>query len=120
MIGQMSCGRGEALRSVSFRAGASGRNTPGTAWNYNSGGVWLLGLILRKVSGQPIEEFAEEALFEPLGIQEEVWGRFPNGDAGTSGGLRFDREIWLNSVSSCSMVGFGMVDRLSRPAGSSR
>ena len=62
--------------------------TPGTAWNYNSGGVWLLGLILRKVSGQPIEEFAKEALFEPLGTQDEVWGRFPNGDAGTSGGLR--------------------------------
>ena len=62
--------------------------TPGTAWNYNSGGVWLLGLILRKVSGQPIEEFAEEALFEPLAIQDELWGRFPNGDAATSGGLR--------------------------------
>src|SRR5215831_12847850 len=30
--------------------------TPGTAWNYNSGGVWLLGPILRKVSGKPIEE----------------------------------------------------------------
>jgi CubicO group peptidase (beta-lactamase class C family) len=62
--------------------------TPGTAWNYNSGGVWLLGPILRKVSGKPIEEFAEEALLEPLGIQEEVWDRFPNGDAVTSGGLR--------------------------------
>jgi CubicO group peptidase (beta-lactamase class C family) len=62
--------------------------TPGTAWNYNSGGVWLLGQILRKVSGKPIEEFAEEALLEPLGIQEEVWDRFPNGDAVTSGGLR--------------------------------
>jgi CubicO group peptidase (beta-lactamase class C family) len=62
--------------------------TPGTAWNYNSGGVWLLGPILRKVSGKPIEEFAEEALLEPLGIRDEVWGRFPNGDAVTSGGLR--------------------------------
>ena len=61
---------------------------PGTAWNYNSGGVWLLGLILRKVSGQPIEEFAKEALLEPLGIKDEVWDRFPNGDAATSGGLR--------------------------------
>jgi CubicO group peptidase (beta-lactamase class C family) len=62
--------------------------TPGTAWNYNSGGVWLLGLILRKVSGQPIEEFAKEALLEPLGIQDEVLDRVPNGDAATSGGLR--------------------------------
>jgi CubicO group peptidase (beta-lactamase class C family) len=57
-------------------------------YNYNSGGVWLLGLILRKVSGQPIGEFAKEALLEPLGIQDEVWDRFLNGDAGTSGGLR--------------------------------
>ena len=62
--------------------------TPGTAWNYNSGGVWLLGLMLRKVSKQPIEEFAKEALLEPLGIRDEMWGRFPNGDAATSGGLR--------------------------------
>lgn len=62
--------------------------TPGTAWNYNSGGVWLLGVILRKISKQPIEEFAEKALLGPLGIQDEVWGRFPNGDAATSGGLR--------------------------------
>ena len=64
------------------------KTTPGTAWNYNSGGVWLLGLILTKVSGQPIEEFAKEALVEPLGIKDEVWDRFRNGDAGTSGGLR--------------------------------
>jgi CubicO group peptidase (beta-lactamase class C family) len=62
--------------------------TPGTAWNYNSGGVWLLGLILRKLAGQPIEELAEEALLEPLGIRDEIWGRFPNGDAAMSGGLR--------------------------------
>ena len=64
------------------------KTTPGTAWNYNSGGVWLLGLILTKVSGQPVEEFAKEALLEPLGIKDEVWDRFRNGDAGTSGGLR--------------------------------
>jgi CubicO group peptidase (beta-lactamase class C family) len=61
---------------------------PGTAWNYNSGGVWLLGPILRRVSGKPIDEFADEALLGPLGIQEELWDRFPNGDAITSGGLR--------------------------------
>jgi len=62
--------------------------TPGTAWNYNSGGVWLLGLILRNVSGQPIEDFAKDALLEPLGIRDALWDRFSNGDAGTSGGLR--------------------------------
>jgi CubicO group peptidase (beta-lactamase class C family) len=61
--------------------------TPGTAWNYNSGGVWLLGLMLRKLAEQPLEQFANEALFEPLGIQDWEWGRLANGDLGTSGGL---------------------------------
>lgn len=81
--------------------------TPGTAWNYNSGGVWLLGLMLRKVAGQPLEQFAKEALFEPLDIQDWEWGRLGNGDLGTSGGLHLrprdmaklgqlvlDRGVW--------------------------
>ena len=54
--------------------------TPGTAWNYNSGGVWLLGRILKKVSGLPLDQFAKEALFEPLGIRDWGWERLPNGD----------------------------------------
>jgi CubicO group peptidase (beta-lactamase class C family) len=61
---------------------------PGTAWNYNGGGVWLLGTILRKVAGQPLDQFAKEALFEPLGIEEWEWATFPNGDPGTSGSLQ--------------------------------
>jgi CubicO group peptidase (beta-lactamase class C family) len=61
---------------------------PGTVWNYNGGGVWLLGLILRTVSGQPLDELTQKALFEPLGITDWEWQRFPNGDPGTSGGLR--------------------------------
>jgi CubicO group peptidase (beta-lactamase class C family) len=60
---------------------------PGTAWNYNGGGVWLLGLVLRKVAEQPLDQFAKQALFEPLGIQDWEWARFPNGDPSTSGGL---------------------------------
>jgi len=61
---------------------------PGTAWNYNGGGVWLLGTILRKVAGQPLDQFAKKALFEPLGIEEWEWATFPNGDPGTSGSLQ--------------------------------
>jgi CubicO group peptidase (beta-lactamase class C family) len=60
---------------------------PGRKWNYNGGGVWLLGLILRKVAGEPLGDFANAALFEPLGITNWEWRRFPNGDPDTSGGL---------------------------------
>jgi CubicO group peptidase (beta-lactamase class C family) len=61
---------------------------PGVVWNYNGGGVWLLGLILRNVSGQPLDEFTKATLFDPLGIKNWEWQRFPNGDPYTSGGLR--------------------------------
>lgn len=62
--------------------------TPGTVWNYNSGGVWLLGLLASKLSGQPLEEFAKASLFEPLGIRNWEWDRLANGDPSASGGLR--------------------------------
>lgn len=62
--------------------------SPGTAWNYNSGGVWVLGAMLRKLAEQPVDQFAKEALFDPLGIKDWEWGRFPNGDPGTSGSLQ--------------------------------
>jgi CubicO group peptidase (beta-lactamase class C family) len=61
---------------------------PGTAWNYNGGGVWLLGLILQKVSGQPLDQFTNDALFEPLGIKDWAWERFSNGHPYASGGLQ--------------------------------
>src|SRR6516225_7917676 len=61
---------------------------PGTAWNYNGGGVWLLGLILKKVARLPLDQFAKEALFEPLGIKDWAWERFSSGDPYASGGLQ--------------------------------
>ena len=61
---------------------------PGTVWNYNGGGVWLLGRILKKVSGLPLDQFAKDALFEPLAIKDWGWERFPNGDPYASGGLQ--------------------------------
>lgn len=71
-----------------FVLGRSVVAAPGLEWNYNSGGVWLLGLILGKVSGQRLDDLAKASLFEPLGIKDWEWQRFPNGDPYTSGGLR--------------------------------
>jgi CubicO group peptidase (beta-lactamase class C family) len=60
---------------------------PGTLWNYNSGGVELLGDMLMKVSHEPLDKFAKEALFDPLGIEDWAWARLPNGKFGAAGGL---------------------------------
>ncbi|HJU16842.1 MAG TPA: serine hydrolase [Stellaceae bacterium] len=61
--------------------------TPGTIWNYNSGGVELLGIILKKVAKRPLDMFAKEALFDPLGIKHWEWAQF-HGNPIASAGLR--------------------------------
>ena len=58
---------------------------PGTAWNYNGGGTALPGAILKKVGKRPLDEFAKEALFEPLGITDWEWEHAANGNANCSG-----------------------------------
>ena len=46
---------------------------PGTQWNYSGGDTQLLAEIIKKVSGQTIEQFAERNLFKPLGIKNYRW-----------------------------------------------
>jgi CubicO group peptidase (beta-lactamase class C family) len=46
---------------------------PGTRWYYSCGDVNLLGEIIKRAIGQRMDLFAEENLFEPLGITEVEW-----------------------------------------------
>src|SRR5262245_2942150 len=61
---------------------------PGCVFNYNSGSVELLGVILRKVSGQRLDEFAKETLFDPLGIEDWEWQGFFGFNPSAASGLR--------------------------------
>ncbi len=61
--------------------------TPGTMWNYNSGGVELLGDVLMKVSHESLDKFAQQVLFDPLGITHQAWLSSPGGKLMASGGL---------------------------------
>jgi CubicO group peptidase (beta-lactamase class C family) len=61
---------------------------PGVVWNYSGGSTQLLAGLIEKASGKPIEDFAREALFEPLGITDIEWTRMPNGYVAAASGLR--------------------------------
>ena len=48
-------------------------DTPGTTFNYNSGGSHLLSIILSEVSQISTLEYARKYLFDPLGIGKVRW-----------------------------------------------
>jgi CubicO group peptidase (beta-lactamase class C family) len=60
---------------------------PGAKFNYSSGISIVLGEIIHKVSGLRADKFAEHNLFQPLGISDYSWLKYPNGLVQTGGGL---------------------------------
>ena len=95
---------------VGFTLGLERVSPPGATFRYNSGLSILLGEILRRATGLPADRFAEEALFEPLGIDTWDWWTYPDGTVQTGGGLALrsrdaarlgqlylDRGVWGGS-----------------------
>jgi CubicO group peptidase (beta-lactamase class C family) len=61
---------------------------PGAVYAYNSGGSHLIGLMVAAAAGQPLEEYADEALFAPLDMEPGIWRLSPQGEAIGGYGLR--------------------------------
>ncbi len=47
---------------------------PGTKWNYNNSGYFLLGYIIEKASGKSYPDYIEENFFKPLGMTGSLFG----------------------------------------------
>ena len=60
---------------------------PGRVFKYNSGATQLLSYIFTRATGRDIEEYAQQHLFAPLGIEHYYWKRSPTGLIDTEGGL---------------------------------
>jgi CubicO group peptidase (beta-lactamase class C family) len=62
---------------------------PGEEWNYSGGSTELLAGIVQRTAGKLLSDFANEALFEPLGITQFEWIKMPsNGETAAASGLR--------------------------------
>ena len=60
----------------------------GDVWNYNSGGTEVVAAVLKKVTGKPVDDFARDLLFQPLGITDVEWPRDAHGNVIAAGALR--------------------------------
>ena len=78
----------EAADPYRYILGREVVHEPDAKWQYNSGATMLLGAVLNKATGKSLDEFAKEALFDPLHIQDFEWGTMLNGDPAAHGGLR--------------------------------
>ena len=63
---------------------ASGRGP----FSYCTGGTLLLGQIVQRAVGQPLDRYFDQRLFLPLGIRDRQWVRSPSGEYQSGGGLR--------------------------------
>ena len=61
---------------------------PGEVFTYNSGTTTLLGSMIARGTATPLDAYARQTLFGPLGIQDFEWVRGADGEPIASGGLR--------------------------------
>lgn len=97
---------------------------PGTRWRYCGGASALLGALIARGTGTPIDAFARDHLFKPLGIESFEWMRGADGVAAPASGLRLaphdlarigqlllDRGTWENR----QIVPASWLDEMLRP-----
>ena len=87
----------------------------GQEFFYNTGALTLLSAIIRKATGRPLDEFARETLFEPLGITRVEWNRY-KGDTDAGGGLRL-RPRDMAKIGQLVLAGGRWNDRQIVPGG---
>ena len=62
---------------------------PGKIWKYNGGTTQLLAAVIEKTTGKKVDQFAKEFLFQPLGITQFEWIKYPGTDfPAAASGLR--------------------------------
>ena len=74
--------------SVRFVLGQTLVADPGSHFQYSGGCTMLLAGIVRAATGQDLDDFAESALFHPLGISQFEWLQHKDGLPIAASGLR--------------------------------
>ena len=71
---------------------------PGADWAYNNSGYVLVGAVIEAVTGMPWHAYLEEALFEPLGMDDTGYGADPEVVAAHVPSYTFADGGWVPSI----------------------
>lgn len=70
---------------------------PGTRWNYNNSGYFLLGYIIEILSGKTYSQYVEENFFKPLGMTNTLYGSDSKIIKNRAGAYSQDSTGFINS-----------------------
>jgi CubicO group peptidase (beta-lactamase class C family) len=80
---------------LTMSAGLGFDREPGVSFAYNNRETELIGAILKKVTGKPVDVLAQENIFAPLGIEDVAWYKDPVSGLPTSAsGLSLRPRDW--------------------------
>jgi CubicO group peptidase (beta-lactamase class C family) len=71
---------------------------PGERFAYSNSGYILLGYIVEKASGKSYEEFVQEVIFKPLGMEDSGYDHFERILPHRATGYSRDGDQWVNSA----------------------
>jgi uncharacterized protein YbbC (DUF1343 family)/CubicO group peptidase (beta-lactamase class C family) len=73
-VGDFTHGREEALRRI---GGLGLDREPGAGFEYSDIGYVVLGALVEKASGEPLDVFARKSFYEPLGMRDTTFSPTP-------------------------------------------
>ena len=81
---------------------------PGTKWEYSNSGYEVLANVVRKVSGEPFEDFLRQRIFEPLRMNTTVVYKYgKNKVVNRAYGYTKDANVWLETDQSPTSATLG-------------
>lgn len=77
-----------------IKNGISFSNVPGTTYEYSNLGFAILGRIITQLSGKPYQDYINEKIFKPLGMNNTIWEYTKAPAKLLAHGYRFEDNIW--------------------------
>jgi uncharacterized protein YbbC (DUF1343 family)/CubicO group peptidase (beta-lactamase class C family) len=74
------------------------KSAPGSQFVYSDVGYEVLGEVVRRVSGERLDRFADDRIFRPLGMKDTFFNPYPSGKGGARGEPKEPARVSANRI----------------------